>query len=147
MPSYISRNDPPGNSSVAALEVTGSRLERNPCQHVKQIENTRSPRRGAFRIQFRTMKVHGERYLPWVRRSLVTAVIFATAFLVAQPDLAQSEGGMPAPDHHPVPSIQDTETPAQRDARMQWWRDARFGMFIHWGLYSIPAGTWNGERI
>src|SRR5437899_2957701 len=34
------------------------------------------------------------------------------------------------------------ETPAQRDVRMQWWRDARFGMFIHWGLYSVPAGEW-----
>jgi alpha-L-fucosidase len=30
------------------------------------------------------------------------------------------------------------------DARMAWWRDARFGMFIHWGLYAIPAGVWNG---
>jgi alpha-L-fucosidase len=38
------------------------------------------------------------------------------------------------------------ETKAQRDARMQWWRDARFGMFIHWGLYAVPAGMWNGER-
>ncbi|MBT3292481.1 MAG: hypothetical protein HN380_34580 [Victivallales bacterium] len=28
-----------------------------------------------------------------------------------------------------------------------WWRDARFGMFIHWGLYAIPAGEWNGKRI
>jgi alpha-L-fucosidase len=49
--------------------------------------------------------------------------------------------------NHPVPAIQDTETPAQRDARMHWWREARFGMFIHWGLYSIPAGTWNGKQI
>jgi alpha-L-fucosidase len=48
---------------------------------------------------------------------------------------------------HPVPSIQDTETPAERDARMRWFREARFGMFIHWGLYSIPAGTWRGEKI
>ena len=39
------------------------------------------------------------------------------------------------------------ETDAQRDARMAWWRDARFGMFIHWGVYSIPAGEWNGKRI
>ena len=37
------------------------------------------------------------------------------------------------------------ETPAQRDARMSWWRNARFGMFIHWGLYSIPAGGWQGN--
>ncbi len=38
------------------------------------------------------------------------------------------------------------ESKAQRDARMQWWRDARFGMFIHWGIYAIPAGTWNGKQ-
>ncbi|MBN1846543.1 MAG: alpha-L-fucosidase [Sedimentisphaerales bacterium] len=37
------------------------------------------------------------------------------------------------------------ETPQQRDARMHWWRDARFGMFIHWGLYAIPAGEWQGN--
>ena len=37
------------------------------------------------------------------------------------------------------------ETPAEKDARMEWWRNDRFGMFIHWGLYSIPAGEWNGE--
>ena len=34
-----------------------------------------------------------------------------------------------------------------RDERMQWWREARFGMFIHWGVYSLPAGTWNGREI
>ena len=39
------------------------------------------------------------------------------------------------------------ETPAQRDARMKWWRDARFGMFVHWGLYAIPAGSWNGKKV
>jgi alpha-L-fucosidase len=30
---------------------------------------------------------------------------------------------------------------------MQWWRQARFGMFIHWGVYSVPAGTYQGKRI
>jgi alpha-L-fucosidase len=33
-----------------------------------------------------------------------------------------------------------------RDARMAWWRDARFGMFIHWGLYAVAAGEYNGKR-
>ena len=28
---------------------------------------------------------------------------------------------------------------------MNWWREARFGLFIHWGLYAAPAGEWNGE--
>jgi alpha-L-fucosidase len=37
------------------------------------------------------------------------------------------------------------ETPAQHDARMNWWREARFGMFIHWGLYSEAAGEWDGQ--
>jgi alpha-L-fucosidase len=39
------------------------------------------------------------------------------------------------------------ETKAQHDARMQWWREARFGLFIHWGLYAVPAGEWGGKTI
>lgn len=39
------------------------------------------------------------------------------------------------------------ETKEQRDARMHWWREARFGMFIHWGLYAVPAGTWQGKPL
>ena len=37
------------------------------------------------------------------------------------------------------------ETKAQREQRMKWWKDARFGLFIHWGLYSVPAGEWKGQ--
>lgn len=32
------------------------------------------------------------------------------------------------------------------DTRMDWWREARFGMFIHWGLYSVAGGEWQGTR-
>jgi len=35
---------------------------------------------------------------------------------------------------------------ATRDTRMAWWREARFGMFIHWGLYSPAGGFWDGKR-
>ncbi len=38
------------------------------------------------------------------------------------------------------------ETKLERDQRMSWWREARFGMFIHWGLYAVPAGEYNGKR-
>jgi alpha-L-fucosidase len=77
-------------------------------------------------------------------------IAFATLSLItyALPVRAQFED-----DHinsgasHPVASIQDAETAAQRDARMRWWREARFGMFIHWGLYAVPAGTWNGQTV
>lgn len=37
------------------------------------------------------------------------------------------------------------ETPEQKNVRMQWWREARFGLFIHWGLYAIPGGQWKDE--
>jgi alpha-L-fucosidase len=42
------------------------------------------------------------------------------------------------------------ETEAQKAQRMKWWTDARFGMFIHWGLYALPARhEWvkNRERL
>jgi len=39
------------------------------------------------------------------------------------------------------------ESPDNRDARMEWWRQARFGMFVHWGLYSGLAGTWDGKPV
>lgn len=42
----------------------------------------------------------------------------------------------------PLPS----ETPSERDARMEWFREARFGMFIHWGVYAVPAGEWDGTK-
>lgn len=42
------------------------------------------------------------------------------------------------------------ETPDQKSKRMTWWTDSRFGMFIHWGLYALPARhEWvkNNERM
>ena len=47
---------------------------------------------------------------------------------------------------------QTTATPgnaqkAAHDAKMAWWRDARFGMFIHWGVYSVPAGRYKGREV
>lgn len=49
------------------------------------------------------------------------------------------------------PTSQTEDSPlaawaADRDSRMQWWREARFGMFIHFGLYSAAGGMWDGKR-
>ena len=41
----------------------------------------------------------------------------------------------------------EDEMHQEQDARMQWWRQARFGLFIHWGVYAVPAGTYNGQQI
>jgi alpha-L-fucosidase len=40
----------------------------------------------------------------------------------------------------------DTESPEAKQARLAWFKDAKYGMFIHWGLYAIPAGEWKGQR-
>jgi alpha-L-fucosidase len=37
------------------------------------------------------------------------------------------------------------ETKEATEARMKWWHDASFGMFIHWGVYSVPAGEYQGK--
>ncbi len=58
-------------------------------------------------------------------------------------------GAAPAHSQAAIQSVDPhaTETKAQRDIRMHWWREARFGMFIHWGLYSVPAGVYDGKPI
>ena len=33
------------------------------------------------------------------------------------------------------------------EQRMGWWREAKFGMFIHWGIYSLPGGEWKGRKV
>jgi alpha-L-fucosidase len=37
------------------------------------------------------------------------------------------------------------ETAAEREQRMAWFNEARFGLFIHWGVYAVPAGEWRGR--
>ena len=46
-----------------------------------------------------------------------------------------------APDRSPP-----KEAAAQRDARMRWWREAKFGLFVHWGVYAVPAGKYGGQN-
>ncbi len=33
------------------------------------------------------------------------------------------------------------------EERMQWWKEAKFGMFIHWGISSIWGGNYDGKKI
>lgn len=43
-----------------------------------------------------------------------------------------------------VPFVSCSKSEVKTPERMDWWREARFGLFIHWGLYAIPAGEWGG---
>jgi alpha-L-fucosidase len=42
--------------------------------------------------------------------------------------------------------VKKTPPPSQ-DEKMKWFREAKFGLFIHWGIYSVPAGEWKGQPI
>src|SRR5580698_9776989 len=53
--------------------------------------------------------------------------------------------GAPRLAAQPAPTPEMAE--AEHDARMAWFRQAKFGLFIHWGLYSVPAGVWQGQPI
>lgn len=54
--------------------------------------------------------------------------------------MAPAAAGLPA-----LPAVVRNETQEQQDARLQWFREARFGLFIHWGVYAVPAGFWQGK--
>ena len=84
-------------------------------------------------------------------KSNLGAVLFLFAFLprlmaedapVVTPPvkMAPPSAGLPA-----YPAIVKQETAAEHDARLKWFREARFGMFIHWGIYSSLAGSWQGK--
>jgi alpha-L-fucosidase len=60
-------------------------------------------------------------------------VLAASATMIGcVPDQKQTEQPSPAP-----PKKEDVTPPPNHGKRIQWWREAKFGMFIHWGLYSV----------
>jgi alpha-L-fucosidase len=42
-------------------------------------------------------------------------------------------------------NVETNQVSKQNDPKMQWWREAKFGMFIHWGLYAVPSGKWGDK--
>jgi alpha-L-fucosidase len=80
----------------------------------------------------------------WVRPYALAAVAAADplAAVAAADPLAAAVGA--------DPRVGPSQTPARSDPakekRLEWFRDAKYGLFIHWGLYAIPAGEWNGKR-
>ena len=40
----------------------------------------------------------------------------------------------------------DSRGEIMKDTKQQWFKDAKFGLFIHWGLYSVLAGEYKGQK-
>src|SRR5215475_13168039 len=74
------------------------------------------------------------------RRNVLKALGATGALAATGMQNAYGQAAAPAPLQTQVPDKNPTESPAvqaDRARRMQWWHQARFGMFIHWGLYSV----------
>lgn len=88
------------------------------------------------------------------KRLLSTAVLLTPFGLLVENVTGQDETktaasemqvDLPSPTLGAANKAGGAETASQRDARMKWWREARFGMFVHWGLYSVAGGKWEGR--
>jgi alpha-L-fucosidase len=70
--------------------------------------------------------------IPAMRNRAATGVVLSAAFC------ALATRGSAAPP---------ADTSEAKQARLAWFHQAKYGLFIHWGLYAIPAGEWKGRRI
>ncbi len=77
------------------------------------------------------------RFLPAISVGLTLALTTPAPALLAQEGVTVDASG---------PVTVAVETPAQRDTRLAWWREAKFGLFIHWGTYSAYAGQYKENK-
>jgi alpha-L-fucosidase len=77
-----------------------------------------------------------------------SVLAFSAAHPAAVAVTAQAPGVLERPQAPAaaLAAVPQPETP-ERAARMAWFREAKFGLFIHWGLYAIPAGEWKGQPV
>src|SRR5919197_138279 len=78
-------------------------------------------------------------------RATVSCLLVAFAVTAAAP-----KGCAAVTTAAAVTPLAQTSRPAvdpAREKRLEWFREAKYGLFIHWGLYAIPAGQWNGRAI
>lgn len=65
-------------------------------------------------------------------RKIINLLLISSLFLASCKDNHDSS--------EPIPPPESTD-------KMNWWEEARFGMFIHWGLYSVWEGKYNGLDV
>jgi alpha-L-fucosidase len=65
------------------------------------------------------------------------AVVFAILVLLAQPALGAADQAKSAGSYQPAPA---------NLAARRWFEQAKFGLFVHWGVYSVPGGEHKGQK-
>ena len=54
---------------------------------------------------------------------------------------------LPSPTTAQETTDAHAESKQDRDQRMNWWREGKFGMFVHWGVYSTTGGLYKGQKL
>ena len=74
------------------------------------------------------------------RASCFAIISLLTVFTLTGCKTAKSYMSMPESELSPE------QIEMARQERIGWFKEARYGLFIHWGLYAIPGGTW-GDTV
>src|SRR5205807_397883 len=77
-----------------------------------------------------------------LNRTHPALALLAAAAVISLPGVGARPGAS-----QPKPAAAAPAETAEQTARMKWFREAKFGLFIHWGLYAVPAGEWKGQKI
>lgn len=94
------------------------------------------------------MKIH---FLKKLQTPLLLLILLP-ATLLAQPGDEDKEMHNRAKerDQHAIDDAVNgwwTQSMKNHEQRIAWWREAKFGMFVHWGIYSRPGGEWKGKKV
>jgi len=93
------------------------------------------------------------RYFPLCKNWLVLALLFLSTGIAAQNSEDQYKDLLNLGKQRDQQAIEEaingwwTASMKTHDRRIQWWREAKFGMFIHWGVYSTAGGEWKGKKV
>jgi alpha-L-fucosidase len=72
---------------------------------------------------------------------------FLVSMACCGPNLLAAPADMSAAPRRPLDQPQPRQEPSPSAETIKAWQDRKFGMFIHFGLYSIAGGVWNGKRV
>ncbi len=72
--------------------------------------------------------------------------LFILMLLISSMAFSQVEDNNAYPEVH-LDEWQEMNQSKSKQKTMDWFQEAKFGMFIHWGIYSIPGGVWEGKKM
>ena len=91
--------------------------------------------------------VVNEHRVSWVEYDPIKLMKHSNLFFLVALAFAGALSGSSASAANAAPKDYTKERPSEIAQRMAWFNGARFGMFIHWGLYAVPAGEWQGNPV